>query len=203
GRGWHATTGTAPRTGEGSATVEPIREPKDIKAIKGALADAPRDFALFVFGIHVGLRGGDLLAIRWSDVISPDGRFRKRIEITETKTKKRRIIALQDNARNALEKWRSRTPPEADQFVFPGPDGNRLTIQRLHQLVNQWARLAGVNGHFGSHTLRKTYGYHLHRAGVGIETLMKVFGHSSPSITLRYIGIEQKEIDEANLKLNL
>ena len=183
--------------------MEPIRSAKDIKAIKGGLADSPRDFALFVLGVHAGLRGSDLLSIRWSDVITPDGRIRERIEVTETKTKKRRIIALQENARKALERWRLQTTPEADQYVFPGPDGNRLTIQRLHQLVNQWARIADVKGHFGGHTLRKTYGYHLRRAGVGIETLMKVFGHSSQGITLRYLGIDQEEIDEANLKLNL
>jgi site-specific recombinase XerD len=78
-----------------------------------------------------------------------------------------------------------------------------MTIQRLHQLVRQWTKQSGVKGHFGTHSLRKTYGYHLRRLGADIVTLMKVFGHSSQSITLRYIGIEQEEIDEANLRLNL
>jgi integrase len=135
--------------------------------------------------------------------MSADGRIFDRITLTESKTKKRRQLALRENARDALAKWRARSPMDYAGFIFPGPDGSMLTIQRLHQLVNEWARNAGVKGHFGSHTLRKTYGYHLRRAGVSIETLMKVFGHSSQSITLRYIGIEQDEIDEANLKLNL
>jgi len=201
-RGWHID-GIAPRLGKGSATVRPITNAKDIKAIKGSLADAPRDFALFVLGVHTGLRGGDLLGIKWSDVSTPNGSIRERIEVTESKTKKRRIIALQENARKALERWHSQTTPAADQFIFPGPNGKKLTIQRLHQLVNNWAKHAGVSGHFGGHTLRKTYGYNLSQAGVRIETLMKVFGHSSQGITLRYLGIEQGEIDEANLKLNL
>jgi integrase len=203
-RGWHATTGTAPKRGKGSATVEPIRERRHIAAIKGELAHSPRDFALFVVGIHVGLRGSDLLALRWRDVLAQDGSILKKIEVTESKTRKRRIMALQDNASDALARWRVQCgDPRPDQYVFSNPAGAPLTIQRLHQLVNQWARSAGIAGHFGTHTLRKTYGLHLRKSGVGIETLMKVFGHSSQSITLRYIGIEQQEIDDAALKLNL
>jgi len=78
-----------------------------------------------------------------------------------------------------------------------------MTIQRLHQLVNEWASKAGISGHFGSHTLRKTYGYHLRKRGTDLPTLMKIFGHSSQSITLRYLGIDSDKIDEANLRLNL
>ena len=189
--------------GRGTATVEPIRKAKEIAAIKGMLSHKPRDFALFVVGIHAGLRGSDLLSIRWGDVLAEDGQVLAKIEITESKTKKRRVLALQENARDALSRWRTHSSSNREAYVFAGPDGGRLTIQRLHQLVNKWTKDAGVKGHFGSHTLRKTYGYHLRRLGVSIETLMKVFGHSSQSITLRYIGIDQDEIDEANLRLNL
>lgn len=202
-RGWHAKDGIAPRLGKGSATVDPLRRTKDISAIKGVLSHRPRDFALFVFGIHAGLRGGDLLSVRWTDILTPDGKARDKIKVLESKTKKCRILTLQENAREALTRWRDFTEHDLNGYVFPNSTGERLTIQRLHQLVNQWASLAGVKGHFGSHTLRKTYGYHMRRAGVGIETLMKVFGHSSQSITLRYIGIEEDEIAEANLKISL
>ncbi len=150
----------------------------------------------------MGLRGGDLLALRWPDVLTADGRIAGKVTITESKTQKERAVALQPNAQDALQKWQA-IAPATDGYVFPNAVGGKLTIQRLHQLINMWANEAGVSGHFGTHTLRKTYGYHLRQRGVGIETLMKVFGHSSQRITLRYIGIEQDEIDEANLKLNL
>lgn len=203
-RGWHATTALAPRRGKGTATVDPIRSLKDIAAIKGTLAQRPRDFALFVLGIHVGLRGSDLLRLRLHDVLTVDGRVVSKIQITEQKTKKQRCIAVQENARKAVAGWLGlNASPDRDAFVFPGKDGKRMTIQRLHQLVRQWTADAGVQGRFGTHSLRKTYGYQLRIRGVDIVTLMKVFGHSSQSVTLRYIGLEQDEIDEANLKLNL
>ena len=49
----------------------------------------------------------------------------------------------------------------------------------------------------GTHTLRKTFGYHFYKRNKDVAMLQKLFNHSSPSITLRYIGIEQDEIDEA------
>jgi len=206
-------------------TVEPIRKRKDIAAIKDALADSQRDLALFTIGIHAGLRGSDLLALRWPDVLTDDGEIRKVIEAIESKTGKQRRIAVSPNMRNAISAWldvckrnaqangsngslsQSRTINPADvtqdDLLFPNSDGNALSIQRLHQLVNEWTSKADVSGHFGSHSLRKTYGYHLRKRGTDLPTLMKIFGHSSQAMTLRYLGIDEDEIDEANLRLNL
>jgi len=86
-------------------TVEPIRKRKDIAAIKEALADNPRDLALFTIGIHAGLRGSDLLALRWPDVLTDEGQIRKVIAVTEAKTKKLRRIAVSPNMRAALSAW--------------------------------------------------------------------------------------------------
>ena len=49
----------------------------------------------------------------------------------------------------------------------------------------------------GTHTLRKTFGYHFYNQTRDIALLQELFNHSSPSITLRYIGINQDKIDQA------
>lgn len=202
GKGWHAYRMKAPHRGIGTATVQPIRRRKDIEAIKRALAERPRDLALFIVGIHFGLRGSDLLALRWEDVTT-GAAIREHVEITEQKTGKLRRIAVQQNARAALKAWHVMQQPQRADFVFPSRKGGRMTIQRLHQLVNEWAQLAGLRGNYGSHTLRKTYGYHLRMLGTDIVKIMTIFGHSNQAITLRYLGVEQDEIDQANEKLNL
>lgn len=203
-RGWHATGGKPPCTGRGSATVHPFRERKDINAIKGVLANNPRDYALFVVGIHVGLRASDLLNLRWKDVATHDGTILVRTEVIESKTGKPRALVLQPRAREALKLLRAVVrEPLSEGYVFRGAHGGRLTVQRLHQLVNEWASAAGVAGNFGTHSLRKTYGCQLRALGIGIEVLMKLFGHSSQSTTLRYIGLRDAEVDAANLKLAL
>ena len=61
--------------------------------------------------------------------------------------------------------------------------------------MKKWTREAKINGNFGAHTLRKTFGY-VQRTeyDVGFEVLAKRFNHSSPAITMRYLGIQNKEV---------
>ena len=49
----------------------------------------------------------------------------------------------------------------------------------------------------GTHTLRKTFGYHYYKKFKDIAMLQKIFNHSNPALTLNYIGIEQDKIDES------
>jgi len=201
-----------------NCTVEPFKRRQHILDIKQALADSPRDLALFTIGINVGLRGGDLLRLSWADVLL-EGEIRDKLKIKERKTRKRqpnkvRSIAISTNLRAALSAWlsvcvknKAIDPQDVtkDNLLFPSKvkEGKPMSSTRLYQLVNLWAKKAKVSGHFGSHTLRKTYGYYLRKRGIDLPTLMKIFGHSNQAITLRYLGIDDDEIDEANFKLNL
>ena len=49
----------------------------------------------------------------------------------------------------------------------------------------------------GTHTLRKTFGYHFYKQYKNVALLQKIFNHSDPQVTLRYIGIDQDEMDYA------
>lgn len=204
-KGWHIKNGTAPHRGKGSATVDPIRKRRQIREIRNCLINRPRDLALFVVGINTGLRASDLLKLKFKDITTPEDKIKSALEVVEKKTGKHRRIRLGPNPRKALHDL---LPDDLDDldleaYIFPSRKGGRMSVQRLHQLVNEWCKAAGVKGHFGTHTLRKTYGYWHHDQGTDISLLMRAFGHSSQAITLRYIGIEQKQIDEANLRLNL
>lgn len=208
-RGWYAAGQKPPRTGKGSATVGPIRFRSHIEAIKEHLSGNQRDLALFVCGINFALRGGDLLGLRWKDVLTPNGRVRGRIEVIEQKTGNLRGFLVCPNARKELEKlWqdlsKSGPEPEPDDYLFPSRKGrDRMSIQRLHQLVNEWCAAIKLEGHFGSHSLRKTYGYHTYKGGCSLGLLMEEFGHSSEQITLRYIGITDDDKDRVHFKVNL
>lgn len=54
----------------------------------------------------------------------------------------------------------------------------------------------------GTHSLRKTWGYNVYRRTKDIAPIMKVLNHSSASQTLKYIGIDQEEIDSIYDKFN-
>ncbi|SKC04755.1 Phage integrase family protein [Lysinibacillus sp. AC-3] len=49
----------------------------------------------------------------------------------------------------------------------------------------------------GTHTLRKTFGYHFYLKSKDIVALQALFNHSSPETTLRYVGINQDVLDKA------
>jgi integrase len=203
-RGWHATQSKAPHKGKGTATVAPIRKISFIRKIAKNIKSHPRDYALFIFGIHSGLRGSDILNLKFRDILR-DGKVKKVIRLTEQKTKKSIEFALSLKPRKALA---ALVPEESElldmaALVFPGRNGKPMSIQRLHQLVCKWCEDAGLDENYGTHTLRKTWAYHMLRQGTRIDLVMEMLGHSAMSITLKYAGITKDETNKARLKLTL
>ena len=70
-------------------------------------------------------------------------------------------------------------------------------------IINGVAKAVGIKENIGTHTLRKTFGYHAYNNGYDITLIQKLFNHSSPAVTLRYIGITQDEMDDVYLSLDL
>ncbi|WP_276508751.1 tyrosine-type recombinase/integrase [Yersinia kristensenii] len=53
----------------------------------------------------------------------------------------------------------------------------------------------------GTHSMRKTRGWVMYNSGINIETIAKVLNHSSPAITMRYIGLDQHTVDSTYTSL--
>jgi integrase len=181
--------------------VEPIRNLRDIAKIKRKLANKPRDFAIFVAGINTNLRASDLRKIKVGQVrhLKPGDTF----DLKEKKTSKHRGITINPAVYEAIQNLLN-TMPDAqdDNYLFPSrKGGGALTVSYLNSLVKGWADEIGLKGNFGSHTLRKTFGY-IHRTefGTDIPTLMELFNHSSQKQTLAYLGIQPQEIQDAYMR---
>ena len=196
--------------------VEPIRRKSDIEKMKRLLkANSLRDYVLFTLGLNTGLRISDLLALTVGDVLAGKGnrvRIADKLTLRERKTHKRRKIMLNETVRSALALYlrtRKRRWPEDPLFLSRQreKDGTLRPLSRsqAYHIVVDTARAAGIASRVGTHTMRKTFGYFLYDNGKGkpIEFLMKIFGHSSPDVTLRYIGITQDEIDETYMDFSL
>ena len=56
--------------------------------------------------------------------------------------------------------------------------------------------MVGINYRVGSHTLRKTYGYHLRKRGIDTAVLQEIFGHANLRDLKRYLGISDAELME-------
>lgn len=67
-----------------------------------------------------------------------------------------------------------------------------MTVSRM---IKEWCKTINLEGNYGAHSLRKTFGYiQRTKFGVGFELICKRFNHSSPSVTMRYLDIEDKEV---------
>jgi len=189
------------RPAEGSIiAVEPIRSTKDITTIKKRL-DNPRDYALFVVGINTALRASDLLKLTVGQVrhLNPGDT----LPVREMKTGKERRVTLNKTAHNAISTLLSSMPDAADCApLFRSRKGKEaLTVSTLNNMVKEWCSWCNLPGNYGSHTLRKTFGYH-HRVtfGTDLPTLMKVFGHATQAQTLHYLCIQEADVKDAFMR---
>lgn len=198
--------------------VEPIKDKKDIQKIKQYLLGCPskRNYALFVFGINVGLRASDLLKLRIKDVAEQSGKskwlIKNSVVLIEQKTSRRREFQINQVARKALELYlnEERRDAQEDEYLFISQKGTNcpLQVNSLHKIIKTLMRELNIKGNYGTHTLRKTFAYHIYANNIKddpgiVEKLQKLLNHSSASITLRYIGITKEVISDIYNSLNL
>ena len=196
-------------------SVEPIRDPQKIALIRKNLSESPRDYLLFVLGINFALRISDLLSLRARDVRNEDGTLREFVYLREGKTKKEKRIKVNQAAKEGLTRFfGAQATGQGNTNIYPkGPDdylfkskrrGRRLERTQAFRLVRKWCQNVGLGEiRVGTHTLRKTFGYHARKKGVDISILMEKFNHQSPSMTKRYIGITDDEISAVENGVNL
>ena len=185
--------------------VEPIKSTRDINKIKQYLygKENKRDYCIFVVGINVGLRAGDLLSLKINDVTDGNTIF-DTVTIKEQKTGKTRNFALNKNAKEAIQVYiNSLADCDFNDYLFKSRKGGHLGVRPLHHIIKTLTKDLGIKGNFGTHTLRKTMAYHRYVNNVPLETLQKLLNHSSSAITLRYIGITQKVIIDCYNAVNL
>lgn len=165
--------------------VQPIRDKDKIQKIKDILIkNGYRDLLLFVVGINTGLRISDLLKLKVSDVKDQD-----HIIIKEQKTGKAKRFLINGSFKKQIEPY-IRDMSDND-YLFQSRKGYNqpLTRTQAYRIINSASKKAGIKDSIGTHTLRKTFGYHHYQQFKDVAILQEILNHSAPSVTLRYIGI--------------
>ncbi|MED1512852.1 tyrosine-type recombinase/integrase [Bacillus proteolyticus] len=173
--------------------VQPIRSKEQIEDMKWALKRhcSERDYILFMIGINTGLRVSDLLQLETHMILKLKRKRRKELKIKEGKTKKERIV----NLTSIFAEVYQYAQTIENTWLFPSRKGEQpiSKIQAYRQL--QKARdFAGVES-IGTHTMRKTFGYWFYKQTKDVAMLQEILNHSTPQITLKYIGINKEEKD--------
>lgn len=182
-------------------SVEPIRDKEKVLKIQDTLRKRATDergrraYLLFICGVYLGLRISDLLKLRVRDLRGD------KLTMREKKTRKRTELPVANILKRAARELLRDEPDDA--LVFKSPRKGRadqpITRKTAYNDINAIAKEVGVKGAIGCHTMRKTFGYHQYSMDGDIAFLQEWFNHSSPAITLRYIGIDQ---DRRRKKVN-
>lgn len=178
-------------------TVEPIRDKVKIKNMYQILNGYnPKYAMLFKFGINTGLRISDILPIKVNDIFTEDKKFKEHLILKEIKTKKEKKIKLNEILRKMLLKYVNENNLKSNDFIFYSQKGGHLGRIQVYRVFNEAAHAVGIEN-FGTHSLRKTWGYWTYKMSkYNIGLIMDTLNHSSESITLRYIGVNQDQKDE-------
>lgn len=180
-----------------SIKVEPIKDLKVVKRIKKRLESKPRDLCLFTLGINTAYRANELLSLTVGqvDYLMPGDR----LDLKQRKTSTYRAITVNGAAVSAIDNWlKVYKPSDPSLPLFPSQKGGQaLTVSAVHRMVKGWCADAGLRGNFGSHTLRKTWGFHQRQTfGKRTAVLTQAYGHASERQTLDYLCIQPEEIDD-------
>lgn len=164
----------------------------------------PRNYALIVLGLNSALRIGDILSLHWNDVYHKEsGAYREHISITEKKTGKQNVLAINTSCQEALEFYRKSLNAFDENgyiFVSQKPPHTGISRSQAFRIIKTAAESCELGGHVSCHSLRKTFGYHAWKNGFPPALLMSIYNHSSYDITKRYLCIDQIEKDEMFLK---
>jgi integrase len=192
--------------------VEPIRDRKKIAQIKNVLRGQRRyrDLLLFVVGINTALRVSDLLKLQIDDFVDREGKIKSRFWIREEKRGKRNEVIINDSIQETLTEYLAAYPTiinTPDHFVFfntrSGAFADPIKRGQAWKFISAICEEIGLRGNYGTHTLRKTWGYHARLSGVDLALIMHQLNHNSLTYTKRYIGITDDELEAVVRKLNL
>ena len=180
--------------------VDAVKDIENIKLVSHLLTKHHnQQFAdVWNLGINLALRISDMLDLEFKNLAE------SHVTIIEKKTKKLRTIKLNDKAKEIIERRRSEHPD--DEYLFQSHSRNMkevkpITRQAVGKAFSDVGEIVGI--HLSTHSMRKTRGYHVYKQTNNIALVMKMLNHSSPKITLRYIGIDQEELDAVTDSITL
>ena len=174
--------------------------PFDTALVKGQKLlknDKTKTIGLYIIAsINLGLRIKDTLLLTFEQLRGDT------LEISETKTGKRRVMAINDNIKDALKKF----DESYKGLAFKSQKNSVYSQQQINRKLKDIFAKEISNGlHISSHSLRKSFGRKVYSMNNESENalikLSELFNHTSPSITRKYLGLRQEELNDIYMSL--
>lgn len=162
---------------------------RTIKTGSGTLRANPRIATALTAEANLGMRIGDILRLKLSDIVSDGGRYH--LNITEEKTGKKRTFTVPGELYNYFCDYCREQRISADAPMFP------ITVRAVQKHLKAVCDLLGYE-EVSTHSFRKWYATDIYNSnGHDIVLVQTLLQHSSPSVTRRYIGIADEKIETA------
>lgn len=171
-------------------------DPEDIKQLLEVIKN-PRDLAIVLLLLRTGMRIGELLSTRISDVNLKE----KRIDIYEAqKNRTGRVVYFSDDANHALKRWLKKRD-QHQALLFHGKTGKPLAYETARSMYKRYLEEAGVaDKGYTLHSLRHTFASELLNAGMRLECLQPLLGHKSIEVTRIYARLTDNTRKEEYFK---
>ena len=146
-------------------------------------------YYLLLFQVNTGLRIGDILQLRRKDILN------SRIDITEQKTKKNLSRSYPRNTYNAVNEYCHENHIGHDDLLFDNL--NVRTVQKNLKIVIKHLKLRDIS----THSFRKTFATLKYKESKNnIELVRRLLNHSNTSVTQRYLGISDIDLEKISSK---
>lgn len=178
-------------------TTEPIRDNKKLQELFLYLKGKNiRNYVLAKVQLNTALRISDVVVLSVKDVMHRSGNFREYIAIKERKTGKERHIAINNSLKTVLKSYIKEYDLQYEDYLFPSRKSanGHITTTQAHRIFQDAGNALHIDN-FNSHSLRKTWGFKAYKETKNIALIMQVYGHTSATQTLKYIGITQSDKD--------
>jgi site-specific recombinase XerD len=167
-------------------------EPEHLRCLLSVITHI-RDRALILLLVRTGMRIGELLETRVSDINFNE----QQIMIYQArKTGVGRVVYFSDDAREALTRWLN-IRDTGVEYLFYGYGKKRLTYGGAREIFKKWLKKAGLTERgYTLHRLRHSFASELLNAGMRLECLQPLLGHTSIEVTRRYARLNDKSREE-------
>jgi len=171
-------------------------DPQDVKRLLATKVSV-RDRAMILLLLRTGMRIGELLNTRVMDVVMAE---RKILIYEADKNQTGRVVYFSDDAKEALEAWLKKRNQEIE-FLFYGQKGRALSYPAARLVFMRYLDKAGLSQKgYTLHCLRHTFATDLLNAGISMECLEKLMGHSRLEVTRRYAMLSDKTREQEYFK---
>lgn len=162
-----------------------------------AVIDNKRDRAMILLLLRTGMRIGELLNVKVTDIILPE---RKILLSLGEKNYQGRVVYYSDDAEKALKEWLAVRNP-VKEYLFYGLTRKRLCHVRAGIIMRTYLEKVGLlHKGYSLHSLRHTFATNMLNAGLRLEVLQQLLGHLCIEMTLRYAKLSNSTREQEYFK---